>query len=247
MTEVSKSRALPNDLTEWRKAQRVALIDQRMAIPKETRIAWRQAIDRHIERGFPELACLPSQRTQAVVAICWPFRNEYDARHLAAKLRRAGAVTVLPVVIAPREPLEFRPWQPGIRMAKGPLGIPYPDEGEDAVPDVLILPMAGFDNAGFRLGYGGGYFDRTLASRKRRPLLIGVADEFARLPSIYPQLHDIPVDYVVTEAGIYRREGDLHGSRLAFLGAPAERATPGFTPVDIPAEVLRKSRDAPED
>jgi 5-formyltetrahydrofolate cyclo-ligase len=71
------------------------------------------------------------------------------------------------------------------------------------VPDVAIVPMIGFDTQAYRLGYGGGYFDRTLASIAPRPLAIGVAFEFARLPSIGPQAHDIAMDFVVTEAGLH--------------------------------------------
>ena len=227
MTDISKTGGPPDDLVEWRKAQRVALIDQRMATPKETRIAWRMAMDRFIERGFPELARQVNTKP-AVVAFCWPYKNEYDARHIAARLRTAGAVTALPVVVAPGEPLVFRPWRPGMELAVGPLRIPYPAKGPEVKPTVVLLPMAGFDSRGYRLGYGGGYFDRTLVAMHPRPLMIGVTHEFSRLPTIYPQLHDVPLDYIVTEAGIYRRDGDLRGTRLEFLGEPAEPAVPGF-------------------
>lgn len=227
----------PADLPEWRKALRVALINQRMAVGKETLAAWRQAMDRNIERGFPGLA---GAGTPAVVAICWPYRNEYDARHVAAQLRRAGATIALPVVVAPQEPLAFREWHPGTKLAAGPLGIPYPAEGPELSPTAALLPMAGFDSRGYRLGYGGGYFDRTFAAMQRRPLLIGVAHELARVPTIHPQLHDIPMDYVVTEAGVYRHvvdsHGDLHGSRLEFLGAPAA-ARPSFAAPEQPGDV----------
>lgn len=219
--------APPEDLAAWRRDRRNALINQRMALAKETLRTWRQAMDRHIERGFPALA---QNRAATIVAICWPYRNEYDARHLAARLRRAGATIALPVVVAPREPLQFRAWTPGMPMAPGPLGIPHPARGEPLTPTAVILPMAGFDDDGYRLGYGGGYFDRTLAALPQRPLVIGVAHEFARLPTIHPQSHDIPVDYVVTEAGIYRREGgreadgvgERRGPRLVYLGAPSQ-------------------------
>ena len=63
------------------------------------------------------------------------------------------------------------------------------------------MPLVGFDAQGYRLGYGGGYFDRTLAALARKPLTIGVGFEFARLPTIRPQPHDIPMDFIVTEAG----------------------------------------------
>ena len=76
--------------------------------------------------------------------------------------------------------------------------------------------MNGWDAQGYRLGYGGGYFDRTLARLAKKPVTIGVSYELARLETIYPQSWDIPVDYVVTERGVYRRDDQ----ELAFLGEP---------------------------
>ena len=84
-------------------------------------------------------------------------------------------------------------------------GIPYPVSGQILFPDVLLLPVNAFDAAGYRLGYGAGYFDRTLAqlaAQKRRPLAIGVGFELARVDSIHPAAHDVPLDAVVTEGGI---------------------------------------------
>jgi 5,10-methenyltetrahydrofolate synthetase len=75
--------------------------------------------------------------------------------------------------------------------------------------------MNGWDESGYRLGYGAGYFDRTLASLQKKPLVIGVSYEVARMPTIHPQSWDIPMDWVVTERGRYRREG----GKLAFAGA----------------------------
>jgi hypothetical protein len=76
--------------------------------------------------------------------------------------------------------------------------------------------MNGWDPQGYRLGYGGGFFDRTLASLEKRPLTIGVTYEFAKMDTIHPQSWDIPMDYVVTERGVYRRDPE----GLAFLGEP---------------------------
>jgi 5-formyltetrahydrofolate cyclo-ligase len=118
--------------------------------------------------------------------------------------------------VAPRQPLEFREWHPGVELATGPLDIPYPARSPVVVPDAVLLPMNGWDQAGYRLGYGGGFFDRTLASFSKKPAVIGVAYEIARMETIHPQSWDIPVDWVVTERGVYRRDGD----RLAFLGVP---------------------------
>jgi 5,10-methenyltetrahydrofolate synthetase len=83
------------------------------------------------------------------------------------------------------------------------------------LPDHVVLPMNGWDESGYRLGYGAGYFDRTLASLRRKPLVIGVSYELARMPTIHAQSWDIPMDWVVTERGRYRREP----AGLAFAGA----------------------------
>lgn len=192
-------------LRAWRRATREALVAARLALPPATLQAFRERIDRHIETGFPGL-------DRGVVAFCWPYRNEYDARFLAKRLRERGAVTALPVVVAPRTSLVFREWHPGVKLAKGVYDIPYPADGPAVHPATLLVPMTAFDRAGYRLGYGGGFFDRTLAALPDRPRVIGIAYELARVPTIHPQPWDIPMDFVVTERGIYvRREGRLHG------------------------------------
>lgn len=196
-------------LKAWRKSERQRLLAERDALDAHAVDTFRRAIDSHLERGFPGLK-------RCRVAFCWPIRNEYDARHLARTLREAGAMTALPVVVAPRSPLVFREWHPGVALALGPLDIPYPADSAEVVPEAVLLPMNGWDGAGYRLGYGAGFFDRTLAALARRPAVIGVAYEMARLPTIHPQAWDIPADYVVTERGLYRRDGGA----LAFLGAP---------------------------
>jgi 5,10-methenyltetrahydrofolate synthetase len=199
----------PDEVKAWRKTLRPQLIDARNALDAETLTRHREAIDRHFERGFPGLA-------RGVLAFCWPYKGEYDARFLARGLRERGAVTALPAVVAPKTPLVFREWHPGVRLESGVLGIPYPVGSKEVAPDGVIVPLVGFDDAGYRLGYGGGYFDRTLAALARKPVVIGVAYEGAHLDTIHPQPHDIPMDWIVTERGIYRRDG----ARLEFLGAP---------------------------
>jgi 5,10-methenyltetrahydrofolate synthetase len=200
----------PDALRAWRKAERERLVAARMALPPAALDTFRHRMDHHIERAFPGL-------TRGVVALCWPYRNEYDARFLAKRLRDRGAVTALPVVVAPRTPLLFREWHPGTVLARGVYDIPYPtDASPEVQPDAVLLPMNGFDEAGYRLGYGGGFFDRTLAAAAKKPLVIGVTFELARMPTIHPQAYDIPMDYLVTERGVYRRDD----GRLAFLGEP---------------------------
>ena len=193
----------------WRKAERARLIAAREVLDAATLEDWRRRMDAHLERAFPGLA-------RARLAFCWPIRGEYDARHLARRLREAGAVTALPVVVAPRTPLVFREWHPGVELANGPLGIPYPVGSPQVSPQAVLLPMNGWDAQGYRLGYGGGFFDRTLAALADKPVVIGVSYELARMDTIRPQTWDIPMDYVVTERGVYRRDD----ARLAFLGAP---------------------------
>jgi len=96
----------PEALKHWRKAERERLIAARLALTQAELDSARGKIDRHIERAFPGLA-------HASIALCWPIKNEYDARHLAHSLRERGARTALPVVVAPRQPLVFREWHPG--------------------------------------------------------------------------------------------------------------------------------------
>jgi 5-formyltetrahydrofolate cyclo-ligase len=210
----------PHALQTWRRETRERLVSARLALRADKIDTWRTKIDAFIERAFPGLA-------GAKLALCWPIRNEYDARHLAHRLREKGALTALPAVVAPRQPLVFREWHPGVRLAAGPLDIAYPVDSPEVDPDAVLLPMNGWDARGYRLGYGGGFFDRTLAALAKKPLVIGVAYEMARLETIHPQSWDVPVDWLVTERGVYRRDPE----GLAFLGAPpagepSSRASP---------------------
>ena len=219
-------------LKRWRKAQRERLIGERSTLDPVTLERWRHRIDGFLERSFPGLA---GRR----VAFCWPIRNEYDARHLAKTLRERGSLTALPVVVAPKKPLVFREWHPGVELAKGALDIPYPVGSPEVVPEAVLLPMNGWDPKGYRLGYGAGFFDRTLANFAKRPVVIGVSYELARLDTIHPQPWDVPVDYVVTERGVYRRDPD----GLAYLGEPQAGEDPSVlsSPVCYAGEVKRDS------
>jgi len=215
------------ELMAWRKQLRTELLARRQAVPAERLHAWRLAIDRHLQFGFPGLV-------KGVVAFCWPIRNEYDARHLLRRLREQGATAALPVVVASKTPLIFREWHPGVELALAKLDIPYPKASAEVAPDSVLLPMNGFDSAGYRLGYGGGFFDRTLeALSARKPLVIGISFELAAIDTIQPQPWDVPMDYVVTERGVYRRDGD----RLEFLGAPREQRVELSSPVCYAAEI----------
>ena len=205
----------PSDLSVWRKSERARLLEEREALTDEALAALRSRIDHHLERAFPDLV-------HGIVAFCGPYKNEYDVRHLAAALRRRGATTAVPVIVAPKTPLIFREWHPGVELAQGPLGIPYPVGSPEASPHRVLLPMLGWDGDGYRLGYGGGFFDRTLAALAKRPQVIGLAYELAFLQTIHPQAHDVRMDFVVTERGVYRREPQ----GLKFLDNPQAFASP---------------------
>jgi 5-formyltetrahydrofolate cyclo-ligase len=217
----------PDEVKSWRKAERARLIAARESLDAATLKLLRQRIDAHLLRSFPGLGA-------AKLAFCWPIRGEYNARRLAQKLRECGAVTALPVVVAPRQPLVFREWHPGVALASGPLGIPYPVGSDLVVPTAALLPMIGWDEAGHRLGYGGGFFDRTLASLMKKPVVIGISYELGRMKTIRPQSWDIPMDWVVTERGTYRRDPE----GLVFLGEPVAGEPGALTsPVCYAAEV----------
>jgi len=215
------------NLSAWRKATRQQLIGERVALAETALGALRRSIDQHLECAFPGL-------DGARLGFCWPILNEYDARHLARRLRERGAVTALPVVVARDKPLVFRLWRPGVALERGPLGIPYPADSPEIVPQAVLPPVIGWDAAGYRLGYGGGFFDRTLAAMDPRPLVIGVGYESARIETIRPQSWDVPLDYLVTERGVYRRDA----GQLEFLGAPpAGEASTRASPVCYGAEI----------
>jgi len=210
----------PVALTAWRRSERKRLIAERAALPPGTLDSWRHRIDGYLERSFPGLA-------RCRLAFCWPIKGEYDARHLARTLRERGALTALPVVVAPKTALIFREWHPGIVLAKGPLDIPFPVDSQQLTPDAVLLPMNGWDLQGYRLGYGGGFFDRTLAALAKKPLTIGISYEMAKLATIHPQPWDVPMDYVVTERGVYRRDPE----GLVSLGEPDQGSGTLASPV----------------
>lgn len=136
------------------------------------------------------------------IGFCWPFRAEFDARPLVRALLAEGWTACLPVVGDEVGPMRFRDWTPATRMQADRHGIQTPLAGEEVVPDLLLLPFNAIDACGYRLGYGAGYFDRTLATMQPRPRVIGVGFNLGTVASVCPQPHDIPVDCRVTETGI---------------------------------------------
>ncbi|MDR2238997.1 MAG: 5-formyltetrahydrofolate cyclo-ligase [Zoogloeaceae bacterium] len=183
-----------------RAALRKRLIAAREALPA----ALHAQLSRRIERHLGELV---DALRPAALAFCWPFRGEFDARDLvAARLNDGldgGMRACLPVVTGDNLPLAFREWTPRSDMIEDRYGIPVPAQGAALWPDLILMPLNAFDEAGYRLGYGGGYFDRSLAAPFPRPRAVGVGFELARVASIRPQAHDLPMDFIVTEAGAF--------------------------------------------
>ncbi len=200
----------------WRRAERQRLLALREAVPTAQRMAWNGIVTGLLEQGFPLLR-------QMTVGFCWPYRGEFDARFLIHSLRPHGARAALPEVVARDAPLVFREWWPGVAMTPRVFDLPVPDDTPVMLPHALLIPPVGFDERGFRLGYGGGFFDRTLAARPVQPLKIGVAFEISRIPGIRPQPHDVPMDFIITEAGIHVvDEGILRPVDAATCAARAQ-------------------------
>ena len=188
------------DVARWRKAERERLIAARLAVPVEER-------SRVGEEVAAELDRLIEPRPGIAISLYWPFRGELDLRDWMKSAAERGARIALPEVVAKGQPLRMREWTPGCRMERGVWNIPVPADGVEVHPDVTIAPLVGVDSSCYRLGYGGGFFDRTLAAFSPRPTVIGVGHEVAKIGTIYPQTHDIPMDLVVTGAGKVVRRG----------------------------------------
>lgn len=187
------------DVSAWRRAERKRLLAEREALPVQARFD----IARAVGQGLNALLRQRRLRLSGlVISGYWPIRSEPDLRPWMLEQAAAGAQMALPVVAVRAAPLEFRPWDREAAMERGHWNILVPATAQTVAPDIVLAPLVGWDDAGFRLGYGGGYFDRTLAHLKPRPLSIGVGLQAARVATIHPQPHDIGLDAIVTEDGI---------------------------------------------
>lgn len=181
------------DVARWRKSERQRLVDQRLLFDPDDRKVRSERIAAGLDATIGSMA----GRT---VSLYWPFKGEPDLRFWISRVNERGGRIALPVVIQKGWPLEFRVWSPGDPLERGVWNILVPAHGPAVLPDVVIAPVVGFDEANYRLGYGGGFFDRTLAAMPRRPLVIGIGYAESRIRTIYPQPHDIPMDVIVTDA-----------------------------------------------
>lgn len=151
------------------------------------------------EHFFAGVALRPGD----VIAAYWPIRDELDCRLVLTRLMDEGQPVCLPVVLGQDQPLQLRLWEQGAALYPSGFGTLAPDENAPlAEPDIVLMPLLGFDQQGTRLGYGGGYYDRTLAAMGRLPRLVGFAFSAQELNHIPREMHDVPLDAVVTEQGI---------------------------------------------
>lgn len=181
--------------TAWRQALRREMVARRAALSDVEHAGLSARIVAHLQTALA---------VPGVLAFCWPIKHEPDVRAIVERWVGLGTRAALPVVVAEDSPLAFREWRADSPLAPDRYGIPTPTVGAMLVPDLILLPLNGFDAGGYRLGYGGGFFDRTLATLSPRPLAVGVGFEINRLPSIRPEGHDQRLDWIVTEAGAFR-------------------------------------------
>ncbi|MCU0855550.1 MAG: 5-formyltetrahydrofolate cyclo-ligase [Rhodobacteraceae bacterium] len=187
---------MARDVARFRRAERERLYALRRAVP----VAARRAMEEGVAAGLDALDLAPG----IVVSGYWPIRGELDLRPWLARAVARGLKVALPVVVARDAPLVFREWTPGAQMVRGAWNIPVPAEGADVTPDVVLAPLVGVDRAGYRLGNGGGYFDRTLAGMTPREI-VGVGHDFSRIDTIFPMPWDIPMTRVILGDGTVTR------------------------------------------
>lgn len=187
----------PLDWKAFRRAERERLLDARRAIGAADRERLTAVLARQLDAAVPA-------RPGGALGLYWPIKGEIDLRAWAEAFAARHAMSLaLPVVVEKVAPLEFRAWAPGDAMERGFWNILVPAARTAVVPAVVIAPLVGFQAAGcWRLGYGGGYFDRTLASLAPRPFAVGLGLDGAELATIHPQPHDVPMDVLVTETRI---------------------------------------------
>ncbi len=138
-----------------------------------------------------------------VVGFYFPIHGEPDLRTVIAQWLALDSRRVAALPVIDGKLLEFHAWTADAPMQAGGFGIPVPAQGRVVRPACLLIPCVSFDEKRFRLGYGGGYYDRTLTALVPWPLVVGIAFEATRVESINPQPHDVKMDVVITDAALY--------------------------------------------
>lgn len=174
---------------------RKALLAARRALPEATRAAWDAAIAQRLLDW-----CAQEKITE--LGVYWPLHGEPDLHGAYAQLAARGVALCLPVVLEKHAPLAFSSWTPGVAMVKDGMGVAVPaDLRLRPAPATLLVPCLGFNEQRFRLGYGGGYYDRTL-EHAPRPRTLGVAYGCLKA-SFASGTYDIALDHIVTEGDLF--------------------------------------------
>jgi len=180
---------------------RKALLDVRATL------AGRDALDAALAARLSDEL---TRRAPRCVGFYWPIQGEFDAREvvsawLAQASPEAPRLAALPVVTAPATPLVFHRWTPDTPMKEGRYRIPVPADTDVLVPDLLLVPCVGFTRDGLRLGYGGGFYDRTLHSMTPAPQTLGIAFDAFEIEHLSAEAHDLALDAIVTESATFAR------------------------------------------
>ncbi|MCB5186648.1 5-formyltetrahydrofolate cyclo-ligase [Methylobacillus caricis] len=174
---------------------RKELIQKRISLEKPDFRELNDAITMHFHAKFDWLH-------GRKVGLYWPIMGEFDSIPLMMELHQAGCSISLPTIEEKNAPLAFKKWHPNVLMGKGPLAIHYPLDTAYEQPEILIIPLVGFDSKGYRLGYGAGYYDRTLHSLNPTPITIGIGFELNQVDSIAPHSLDVRMEFILTEKGL---------------------------------------------
>jgi len=189
------------DRSEEKRALRQRLIELRLKMPDRLR---RAELLQQVMRIWLV------GRTDTVIGAYWPIKGEFDPLPALHRWKEDGELLDepqprrigLPVVDKVDRTLTFHAWYPGCPMEEDAYGIPKPKDTEVVVPTLLFVPCVGYGVGGYRLGYGGGFYDRTLAQLQPRPYTVGLGLAAGFVPSFEPEPHDVPLDAMLNELGV---------------------------------------------
>ena len=184
-----------------KKTLRTQLIEERLNLPD--RLARSDMLQRVMRIWLFD-------RPDTVIGAYWPIKGEFDPLPALHRWKEDGELSDqphlrrigLPVVDKAHKTLTFHVWYPGCPMEEDAYGIPKPKDTEIIFPTLLIVPCLGYGAGGYRLGYGGGFYDRTLASLQPKPFTVGLGYTHGFLPELMPEAHDVPLDAVLNDNGV---------------------------------------------
>ncbi|MDR2853422.1 MAG: 5-formyltetrahydrofolate cyclo-ligase [Burkholderiaceae bacterium] len=202
MNKPEPTPGTPPSVTAFLKAQlRSALVAQRLDLPD--RQARADALQRVMRIWLVD-------RAETVIGAYWPIKGEFDPLPALHRWKEDGELQGkrqprrigLPVVDKAHKILSFHAWYPGCPMEEDAYGIPKPKDTELITPTLLFVPCVGYSANGYRLGYGGGFYDRTLAALQPRPVTVGLGFAAGRVAGFTPEPHDVPLDAILNEDGV---------------------------------------------